>query len=425
MAIQFPSVSWSHGSNIYEVNIRQYTPEGTFKAFQQHLPRLKEMGVEILWLMPITPISQQKKKGSLGSYYACSSYTQVNPEFGNKDDFKNLIEEAHQLGFKLIIDWVANHTGWQHEWTANKDWYVLDANGNFTEVHGWDDVIDLNYDNQAMQTAMIDAMHYWVGEFDIDGFRCDMAHLVRLDFWQKARASCDAIKPLFWLGECDEDSYSEVFDVTYAWRWMHATEALTKDNSQWLNVKNALLHYQGLPKDARKLYFTSNHDENSWNGTEYEKYGLPSAKYWAVFSCIFPNIPLLYNGQELPSYKRLKFFDKDEIEWGNTPIKAQLGDFYKILFSLRKTNKAFSEDANFIWIDDNSNQPYIAFFLKNGNDKVIAVFNLSPSQSVKINFTDNNLGGKYHNLFSGISVSFANNETFEVQQNDFLVYVSE
>ncbi|MDE1192597.1 MAG: alpha-amylase family glycosyl hydrolase [Arachidicoccus sp.] len=425
MAVKYPAVEWSYHSNVYEVNIRQYTPEGTFKAFQQHLPRLKKMGVEILWLMPVTPISQIKKKGSLGSYYACSSYTAINPEFGDKNDFKNLVDEAHRLGFKLIIDWVANHTGWQHEWTVNKDWYVQDSTGNFTEVHGWDDVIDLNYDNERMQTAMIEAMRYWIGEFDIDGFRCDMAHLVRLDFWHKARKLCEEIKPLFWLGECDTDEYSEVFDVTYAWRWMHATEAFVQDGSKWQDIKNVLLQYYLLPKESRKLYFTSNHDENSWNGTEYEKYGMPLAKNLAVFSCIFNQMPLIYSGQELPNYKRLKFFDKDEIEWGSDPVHTQLESFYKTLLSLRKNNNAYAQDAEFIWIDDNSNQPYIAFFLRNKDSKIVAVFNLSFSQRIKINFSDNNLSGKYYNLFSNISHNLSNDETFEVLQNDFLIYVSE
>lgn len=425
MATQYPSVDWSWQSNIYEVNIRQYTAEGTFKAFQQHLPRLKEMGVEILWLMPVTPISQEKKQGSLGSYYACSSYVQVNPEFGNKNDFKDLVDEAHRLGFKLIIDWVANHTGWQHEWTANKDWYVLDAAGNFTESHGWIDVIDLDYHNEAMQAAMIDAMRYWVGEFDIDGFRCDMAHLVPLDFWHKARISCAAIKPLFWLGECDDDNYSEIFDVTYAWHWMHDSQDMAHDDSKWSNVKNTLQHYQSLSPEARKLYFTANHDENSWNGTEYEKYGIPLAKNLAVFTCVFPNIPLVYSGQELPNYKRLKFFDKDEIDWGSAPIKTQLGNFYKTLLDLRRNNSAYDKDAAFSWIDDQSNQPYIAFFIQNKKDRIIAIFNCSQSQKIKVHFSCETLGGQYRNPFSGLSFRLNNDENFEVMQDDFLVYVSE
>lgn len=421
MSTQYPAVAWSNGTNIYEVNIRQYTKEGTFKSFQDHLPRLKEMGVEILWLMPITPISQEKKKGSLGSYYACSSYVEINPEFGNKDDFRDLVNEAHKLGFRLIIDWVANHTGWQHEWTKNDGWYIKNAKGDFTEIHGWGDVIDLNYESEEMQTAMIEAMKYWVGEFDIDGFRCDMAHLVRLDFWHKTRNACETIKSLFWLGECDQDNYSEVFDATYAWRWMHATETFVKDANKWPDIKEALSQYRDLPRQAQKLYFTSNHDENSWNGTEYEKYGMPLAKNLAVFSCLFPGIPLIYSGQELPNYKRLLFFDKDEIDW-SSHSKPQLQDFYQTLLAVRKKNKAFELDAQFTEIQD-YDKAY-GFFLEKENHKAMVIFNFSTSEKLKINYTNDELPGDYYQLFSGITFRLKKEETFEILPNDFLVYVS-
>ncbi|MCW3086841.1 MAG: 1,4-alpha-glucan branching protein, partial [Sediminibacterium sp.] len=225
MRKDFSMVSWAEGSNIYEVNIRQYTEEGSFAAFGKHLPRLRAMGVEILWLMPVTPISEKIRQGTLGSYYACSSYTDTNPEFGTAADFKTLVQEAHALGFKLIIDWVANHTGWDHSWTVrHPEWYLHDAEGNFTDKHGWHDVIDLDFTNNDMRAAMTDAMQYWVREFDIDGFRCDMAHLVPLDFWKDARTKCDALKPLFWLAECEVIAYHDVFDTSYAWWWMHVTE---------------------------------------------------------------------------------------------------------------------------------------------------------------------------------------------------------
>ncbi|TXT33545.1 MAG: alpha amylase [Chitinophagaceae bacterium] len=179
MSTEFSTVAWAKDATMYEVNIRQYTQEGTFKAFAKHLPRLKEMGVTLLWLMPITPISKKVRQGTLGSYYASSSYTSINPEFGTLDDFKQLVTEAHQLGFKIIIDWVANHTGWDHHWTIeHPDWMMKDEAGNFTEKNGWHDVIDLNFDVPQMRTALIDAMRFWVTECDIDGFRCDMAHLV-------------------------------------------------------------------------------------------------------------------------------------------------------------------------------------------------------------------------------------------------------
>ena len=199
MSKLFSAIDWSYDSNIYEINIRQYTQEGTFNAFAKELPRLRDMRVEILWFMPVTPISFEKRKGSLGSYYACSDYTAINPEYGTMDDFKNLVKAAQDMGFKVIIDWVANHTGWDHVWTKNNpDFYVRDANGNFTERNGWDDVIDLDYNNAALSDAMKNAMKFWIDECNLDGFRCDMAHLVPLDFWVEARAYLEPIKKFFY-----------------------------------------------------------------------------------------------------------------------------------------------------------------------------------------------------------------------------------
>src|ERR1043165_6217255 len=200
MTRRFSPLAWSINSNIYEVNVRQYTPEGTFNAFAKHLPRLKDMGIEILWFMPITPISQEKRQGTLGSYYSCSDYKAINPEFGTEADFKALVKKAHELGLKVIIDWVANHTGWDHVWTrSNPEFYKKDETGNFYDTNNWHDVIDLNYYDFTMRKAMIDAKGYWVKQCDIDGFRCDMCHLVPLDFWYQARVELDVLKPLFWL----------------------------------------------------------------------------------------------------------------------------------------------------------------------------------------------------------------------------------
>jgi len=307
MSQNFSTVNWAKGSNIYEVNIRQYTKEGTFAAFAKHLPRLKEMGVEMIWLMPITPISQKVRQGKLGSYYACSSYTSINPEFGSLKDFKNLVNESHQLGFKIIIDWVANHTGWDHHWTfEHPDWYRKDAGGGFTEINGWHDVIDLDFSKEPMRIALTKAMKYWVKECNIDGFRCDMAHLVPLDFWINARKECDAIKPLFWLAECDEPNYHAAFDSSYAWNWMHITEKIGKQEASLHDVRNCLHNYSQYPNQAIKLFFTSNHDENSWNGTEIEKYG-KFVKAWSVFTATWKGMPLIYSGQEIPNDRRLAF----------------------------------------------------------------------------------------------------------------------
>jgi glycosidase len=421
MAGKFSTVDWAKGSNIYEVNIRQYTAEGTFASFSKHLPRLRKMGVDILWLMPITPISLKERLGTLGSYYACSSYTDINPEFGSLADFKQLVNDAHALGFKLIIDWVANHTGWDHDWTtAHPEYYVIDNNGNFTEKNGWQDVIDLNYDNKDMRMAMIEAMRYWIREFGIDGFRCDMAHLVPLDFWVEARTQCDQLRSLFWLAECEVVNYHDAFDTSYAWSWMHVTEKYAKGEVSLSEVREVLHAYTQYPAGSCKLFFTTNHDENSWNGTEYEKYA-NAAKAWAVFTCTWQGMPIIYSGQESPNTKRLEFFHKDLIEW-NEPL--QLADFYQTLLQLRKTNAAISDGETFILPSEYDGQ--LMGFLRRKEDKVVLVLlNLSNQDRLKITVENNWLTGSFTNIFSGLSFTFASKESFELQAGEFVVYEKE
>lgn len=336
---------WVKTTNIYEVNLRQYTPEGTINAFAAHLPRLKDMGVETLWFMPVTPISRKNKKGSMGSYYACSDYTAVADEFGTLGDFKSLVQKAHSMGFRVILDWVANHTGWDHRWThEHPDWYERDEQtGDFKKASGMDDIIELDFKNGAMRRAMIEAMQFWVRETDIDGFRCDLAFWVELDFWVEAKPEVEKLKPLFWLGELDpldNPDYMQVFDAAYTWKWMHTAERFYKGQTSFDELWQVLGQYNEVP--GFKAWFTTNHDENSWNSTEYEKYG-ELAKTLAVFSCTWPGLPLLYSGQELPNYKRLQFFEKDSIEW---KADCDLHGFYKTLLQLRKKNAALAVDAS-------------------------------------------------------------------------------
>lgn len=418
MATFFSTVQWAKGSNIYEVNTRQYTPEGTFSAFRQHLPRLAKMGVEILWLMPVTPISAKVRQGTLGSYYACSSYTAINPEYGTIDDFRELVKDAHALGMKLIIDWVANHTGWDHEWTlTHPEWFLRDAQDNFTDTNGWHDVIDLDYTKEAMRAAMVDAMRFWVSECDIDGFRCDMAHLVPLDFWKEARQSCDQLKQLFWLAECETVQYHDVFDASYAWWWMHETSDHAAGRSTLAKVRDVLHAYSQYPQGAMKLFFTSNHDENSWNGTEYEKYGA-AALPWAVFTHTWQGMPLIYGGQESPSRKRLAFFDKDLIEW---TVPPQLEGFYTALLALRRRNAAVTEGETFILPGDNDNQ-LMAYLRRNGANTVLVILNVSDQDRLKILVSHPWLTGTFRNLFSELTFAFNGRETFELQAGEYIVY---
>jgi len=417
----FNTVSWALRANIYEVNLRQYTKEGTLQAFAAHLPRLADMGVTVLWFMPITPISLKGRLGTLGSYYACSDYTSINSEFGTEQEFIAVVHAAHKLGMKVIIDWVANHTGQDHVWTiSNPNFYIQDDHGNFTERNGWSDVIDLNYDNQQMRTAMIDAMRYWVDTAGIDGFRCDMAHLVPLDFWIEARQALDAVKPLYWLAECEDTRYFEAFDTTYAWAFMHASGSINRHEPNLNPVLEQLKLYASEGPNTQKLFFTSNHDENSWNGTEYEKYGV-TAKAWAVFTATWGGLPLVYSGQEIPNHKRLSFFEKDELDWSLQTKQPAVHGFYKALFSLRAQN-----DAMVLGQPEMLQTPYpnsiIAFIKKHQNNIVLVLLNISEHNRLAFEISHPLLSGNFEQIFSGLRFSFSGKEKFELQAGEYLVY---
>jgi glycosidase len=314
------TVEWAEDAIIYEVNIRQFTPEGTFTAFKPHIARLKDLGVDILWIMPIHPIGEKNRKGTLGSYYSVKNYKGVNPDFGTLDDFKTLVEEAHLNGMYVIIDWVANHTAWDHDWiNENPDWYAKDSLGNMYYPADWTDVCQLNYDNEELHEGMIDALEYWVEEADIDGYRCDVAGMVPTKFWNKARIALDEIKPVFMLAE-DEHTYdlmNSAFDMNYAWHMHHIMNQIAKGEE---SVKELVHYYERydtiFPKSVYRMNFITNHDENSWNGTVFERLG-DGVKTFAVMSYTIPGMPLIYTGQEAGNSKRLEFFEKDEVDWSN------------------------------------------------------------------------------------------------------------
>ncbi|MCD8193327.1 MAG: alpha-amylase, partial [Tannerellaceae bacterium] len=310
--VQHPS--WSRNAVIYEVNIRQYTNEGTIKAFQQHLPRLKELGVDILWFMPIHPISEVNRKGTLGSYYAIRDYQAVNPEFGTIEDFKALVQEAHSLGFKVLLDWVANHSGCDNVWLeTNPDWYVRDENGNPVSPYDWTDTYKLDYDNPAMRKGMTDALTFWVSECDIDGYRCDVAYEVPTDFWDQARKELEAIKPVFMLAEADVPELTlNAFDMTYNWPLKNLVNQIAKGKNavkstyapidapeemaekKAVDLDELLASYEErYPQDSYVMNFITNHDENSWDGSEFTRLG-DGVKAFAVLTYTIPGMPLIY-----------------------------------------------------------------------------------------------------------------------------------
>jgi len=412
---------WSYSTNIYEVNLRQYTLEGTFETFSQSLPRLKDMGVKTLWFMPITPISKKDRLGELGSYYAVQNYTDTNPEFGTLEDFKKLVTKAHDMGFKIILDFVADHTGNDHAWiTEHPEFYNYEENNELLHPHGWSDVSKLNFDVPELWESVIDAMKFWVKEYDIDGYRCDMAHLVPLDFWEQAKKKLSKYKDnLFWLGECEVPAYHKVFDATYTWRWMHASEEFYHNRMNLQSLITVL--YKSVtefPCNAFRTYFTSNHDENSWNGTEFEKYG-DAAQLFAVFSATWNGIPMIYSGQELPNKKRLRFFEKDVIEWQD---KFELHDFYKTLLTLHSTNKSLrAGDTEVLTqiISHPDDHQVFSYLRKHETDEVLVILNCCGEG---MNFQVKNVKGVFRNVFGGDDINFDSNGNVYINAWGYLVF---
>lgn len=279
---------WTRDAVIYEVNVRQYTPEGTFNAFAEHLEELKDMGINTLWFMPIHPISKTLRSGTLGSYYAATDYREVNPEFGMAEDFKALVDWAHEMGFKVMLDWVDNHTGWDSPWIAgHPDWYIQDESGNIISPlgMGWPDVADLNFDNADMRAEMIACMKYWIEEYDIDGYRCDHAGGVPVDFWEEARAELEAVKPMFMLAE-DDASVSlltSAFDFNYNLKLYDTLVAVAKDAKRANSVKYYIP--ESYPDGTYTLNYLDNHDKNSYDNTIMSAFGADTIP--AMFSLIY------------------------------------------------------------------------------------------------------------------------------------------
>ncbi len=419
----YKRADWIANTNIYEVNIRQYSAEGSFNAFAESLPRLKDMGVEVLWIMPIHPIGKTNRKGTLGSYYSIADFKGVNPEFGTAADFKNLVQLAHGMGMKVIMDWVANHAAWDNVWTNDHpEYFERDEEGNFKAPYDWTDVIQIDHSNAAEQDAMIDAMQYWVTDFDIDGFRADLAHLTPLTFWHKARTAIEPLKPdLFWLAESEEINYHEVFDATFTWEWMHTTENYYTGKTGFTALYDVLAKYHSsFPEAAHRMYFTSNHDENTWNGTGIEKYG-DMLKCLSVFSCTWNGIPMIYSGEEMPNAKRLAFFEKDTIEWNG---EYQLHDFYKTLLTLRKNNPALrsaDEAVTTFHILTEGCKNIMAYLRKNDLYEVLVFLNLSTAPA-GFTIKDLLINNVYTNVFDGLENHINTGAFIKMQPWDYLIF---
>ena len=409
--------AWSKNATIYQINTRQFTEEGTFLAAESHLRRVKDLGVDILWLMPVHQIGEVNRKGTLGSPYAVRDYYSVNPDLGTPDDLKHFVAAAHELGMYVITDWVANHTAWDSSLTVqHPEWYVRDYKGDFRPTPWWDweDIIDLDYTNPEVRQYMTEALKYWVTEFDIDGYRCDVAGFVPTDFWNRARLELDQIKPVFMLAEWEtRDLHAEAFDMTYAWSWnqtMHHI-ATGKADAEALHVYYAW-NDKAWPRDAMRMTFVSNHDKNAWEGTEYEQFGdaLDAA---IVLSVVGEGMPLIYNGQEAGNDKRLEFFEKDPIVWR----EHRYQEFYTKLFTFKHQNTALWNGrwgARMVEQTTDAPRRIFAFIRQNDDDKVLALFNLT-DQPQRIILTSPLGHGEYSDFADGsvVKVDESTSFTFE------------
>ncbi|PQJ80924.1 alpha-amlyase [Polaribacter porphyrae] len=416
---------WSKNAAIYQLNTRQFSEEGTFKAAQKQLPRLKELGIDIIWLMPIHPIGNKKRKGSLGSPYSVKDYYGVNKEFGSLQDLKNFVNEAHNLGMYVILDWVANHTSWDNDLVINHpDWYDKDYKNNFRPTPWWDwsDIIDLNYNKPEVRQYMTEALKYWVNEANIDGYRCDVAGFVPIEFWNNVRKELDALKPVFMLAEWESrDLHAKSFDMTYAWSWNEAVHKICKGKA---DVNALYIYYSwnesAFPENSMRMTFVSNHDKNAWEGTMYEQFkeGLEAA---IVLSVVGEGMPLMYNGQEAGNAKRLEFFEKDAIKWQDHKI----GKLYKNLFQLMKENTALWHakwGSTMIKVPNNVESKVFSFVRQNEKDKVFAVFNFS-EESKDINFKESLYTGDYKDFTTKETISLDNNFKLKLAPWSYKVYI--
>lgn len=418
---------WAYESTIYELNTRQLTPEGTFAAAEAVLPTLRENGIDILWIMPCQPIGKLTRKGTLGSYYSIIDYCQMNPEFGTREDFEHFLQTAHDLGFKVILDWVANHTAPDSEWTKNEGWHYRDSLGNLMVQYDWTDISKLDYHNQDMRNEMLRCMRWWMDSIGIDGFRCDVAGEVPTDFWNWAMADIRKDHPdMFTLAE-DEDKAQELtetaFDMYYGWTLHHLMNGVAQGKN---SVEDLWAYFakadSTIRPNAIRMNFITNHDENSWNGTEFERMG-NSVPLWSAFCYVVPGMPMIYTGQLSGNHHRLEFFEKDLID--TNPEYAQ-ADLYKQLNQLRADNKALhSPEQGAPMMRIAADNEHIFACVRHAEGKwcdntVIAVMNMSgDEQTVTLDLTG--YEGKY-DCICGKKITLEATQTFQLKPWEYKIF---
>lgn len=360
---------------MYEINIRCFSTSGDFQGIIDRLDSIQALGINTIWLMPITPVGELNSVGLLGSPYSVQNYTEVNPEFGSLDDFKNLVEEAHNRDIAIILDWVANHTAWDNPWITNTDWYTQDAYGNIISPlgTGWNDVADLNFTNDDMRVAMIDAMEYWVNETNIDGFRCDAADYVPFDFWQEANLALRGIKSdIIILAEgARDDHFTAGFDMNYAWDFYSTLKNVFINNYSATTIFTT--HFEeisGIPEGKYKLRFTTNHDETAWDEPPVTLFnGIDGALAASVITLYMNGIPLLYNGQEVGCAINLPLFSATPINWS---LNGDMLNTYEKLIALYKDHPSLRIGD----ITQYNNSFILAFKKSFGNEETLIIVNI-------------------------------------------------
>lgn len=419
--VELKHPDWAESAVIYQVNLRQFTPEGTINAFKAHLPRIKALGIDIIWLMPIHPIGIKNRKGGLGSPYSVQNYYAVNPEFGTLDDLKELVREVHRLGMYIILDWIANHSAWDNPLVSeHPEWYVKAKNGSFQSPpwYDWDDSIRFDFTEAAFRQYMTEAMKYWVQETDIDGYRCDVAGFVPLDFWNNVRRELDTIKPVFMLAEWESrDIHKQAFDMSYSWSLWEKLVAVAKGKGF-----NALIEYiahdvNTFPRDAYRMLFTDNHDKNAWEGDQYSNFGamLPAA---IVMTVVANGMPLVYGGQEAGLDRSLKFFDRDTIEWREHPNNA----LYQTLFALKHQNLALrngKRGGEMIRIN-NDGENVLSFYRESDGHRVVAIINFN-DHKIRCCLDCQDISGEYTDWFQQQNYTLENSAEMELAAWGYVV----
>ena len=419
------SPEWAKDAVIYQINTRQYSEAGTFKAVEADLARIKSLGVDILWFMPIHPIGEAKRKGSMGSPYAVKDFQAVNPDLGTLEDFKSLVDAAHAMDMKVIIDWVANHTAWDNFLiTEHPEYYTRNENGEMQHPPetDWYDVADLDYSQDGLRDYMAESLLYWVRDVGIDGYRCDVAGMVPTDFWNSVRPKLDAIKPVFMLAEWQEpELHEKAFDASYAWRWKEIMQDIVKGKADATDMAGYYTDYQAQwPQGAMRMTYTENHDQNTWDGSTSEIYG-DAFEATLALSFIGDGIPLIYNGQEAGNQKRLAFFEKDLINWGDHPDSALI----KRLIDLKENNSVLWNGA---WgeplevLETSQMKEVFSFIRQDSKSAIMGVFNLS-DKTLEVSFSDAIQQGVYKTFKPGKAIIITPQTKLTLQPWDYRIYI--